>query len=310
MSNGREPKEHETGPAQGPRPPLDGHRLADDPVSTAAIERLDVGGRQLVALSDGFLLMGETMVGTADEPTAAFDALRADYEEVRLPLGCFFWPGETNVLVDTGFGPLAAAEGGWLIGGNLLHQLRRIGVRPEDVDVVALSHLHADHSGGLGDPGTGEPIYPNATTYIGSHDWEYFVEGSTAAIPLPDYTRAALESLADRGKITLVDGDAEIAPGVRRLSAPGHTPGHSLYVIHDDDERVLLLGDSMYCPQQLTNLDWGAAFDVDPALARATRERLQRDLELHGGGALGCHFPGLIAGRAVTDPDRGTRRAP
>ena len=63
--------------------------------------------------------------------------------------------------------------------------------------------------------------------------------------------------------------------------------------IHDHGERVLVLGDAMYCPQQLTELEWGAVSDVDPALARKTRERYERDLELHGGGAVGCHFPEL-----------------
>jgi hypothetical protein len=56
----------------------------------------------------------------------------------------------------------------------------------------------------------------------------------------------------------------------------------------------------MYCPQQLTNIDWEVTFDVDPALARRTRESYQRDLELHGGGAIGCHFPELRAARVLT----------
>ena len=63
---------------------------------------------------------------------------------------------------------------------------------------------------------------------------------------------------------------------------------------------VLVLGDAMYCPQQLSELEWGAVSDVDPALARKTRERYERDLELHGGGAVGCHFPELKVARALT----------
>ncbi len=70
--------------------------------------------------------------------------------------------------------------------------------------------------------------------------------------------------------------------------------------------RMLLLGDAVYCPQQLSHSDWQAASDVDPALARRTRETFLRDLELHGGEAVGSHFPGLIAGRGLPSSDVAT----
>jgi glyoxylase-like metal-dependent hydrolase (beta-lactamase superfamily II) len=119
-------------------------------------------------------------------------------------------------------------------------------------------------------------------------------------VPVAGHTAAALRHLESRGQVTVMDADTDIAPGVKRLSAPGHTPGHSIYVIHDHGERVMVLGDAMYCPQQLGELEWGAVSDVDPALARKTRERYERDLELHGGGAVGCHFPELKVARALT----------
>lgn len=283
-------------PAPGPLP---GARFAADPVSAQAAATIPVGGRTLLAVSDGFLVMSRGLIGTADHPSAGHEALSRRYGTVRLPLGCFFLPGERNVLIDTGVGPVDFAGKGTIVGGNLLPALARLGVRPEDIDVLALSHLHADHSGTIGELGTGEPVFPNARTFVGAGDWGYFVERAAAPVPVGEHTLAALRQLADRGQLELMDGDADIAPGVRRLAAPGHTPGHSIYVIHDRGERILLLGDAMYCPQQLTELDWGAATDVDPALARKTRERYERDLELHGGGAIGCHFPELKVARVL-----------
>jgi glyoxylase-like metal-dependent hydrolase (beta-lactamase superfamily II) len=276
------------------------HPLRDDPVSSAAVNRIPVGNRTLVALSDGFLMMDRDFLGTPEEPTLAHDVLAPRYGEVRLPLGCFLLPGERTVLIDTGYGPGSFRDLGRLVGGNLLPQLAAQDVRPEDIDVLALSHLHRDHSGTVGYLESGEPVFPNARTYIGRGDWEFFVEQQLAPIPIPEHTRIALLELDRRGLVELMDDDLDVAPGVRRLAAPGHTPGHSIYVIHDAGDRVMLFGDALYCPQQLDNLEWSVTFDVDPALARRTRQRFERDLELHGGGALGCHFPGLLLGRALS----------
>ena len=279
---------------------LHGTEFASDPVSTEAVNEISVGDRTLFGVSDGFLIMTERFLGTAEHPTAGYDAVSQVYGKPRLPLGCFFLPGEQNVLIDTGLGPVKLEGRATLIGGNLLPALARIGVRPEDIDVLALSHLHGDHSGTIGRLQSGEPVFPNARTFVGAGDWEYFVEREAAPVPIAEHTAAALRELEGRGQVTVLDADADIAPGVRRLSAPGHTPGHSIYVIHDHGERVMILGDAMYCPQQLSELEWGAVSDVDPALARKTRERYERDLELHGGGAVGCHFPELKVARALT----------
>ena len=281
--------------------PLAGHRLRDDPVSGAAFRELRVGDRTLYAVSDGFLLMAPEMVGTPDHRTAGHDALRAVYGEVRLPVGCFLLPGEPTVLVDTGMGPVDFGGRGTLIGGNLLPQLARIGVRPDDVDVVALSHLHGDHCGGLADPSTGEPVFGRARTLVGDTDWSYFVERGHGVVPVADHVRQALLELDRRGLVTLVSGDTEIAPGVQRLAAPGHTPGHSVYAVHDGGERLLLVGDSAHCPAQLRHVDWSVAFDVEPSSARRHREWLRNELRSAGViGALGSHFPEF---RLVTADD-------
>jgi glyoxylase-like metal-dependent hydrolase (beta-lactamase superfamily II) len=282
--------------------PIDTHPLRDDPVSGGAVTALPVGNRTLVAVSDGFLTLVPEFLGPPGNPTAAYDALRPRYAPPRLPLGCFLLPGDEPALIDAGYGPHQLVAQGTMAGGRLIEQLARQGVQPDDVRVLALSHLHADHVGWVGDR-HGEPVFPNAQVYIGQGDWEYFVDGTGEPQPGP-HILAALCQLADRGQVTLVDGEQDIAPGLRRLHGAGHTPGHSLYVAHDAGERVLLLGDAMYCPQQLTSLDWEAAMDVDPVLARRTRETLARDLERHGGQALGCHFPELVGARVLADPGR------
>jgi glyoxylase-like metal-dependent hydrolase (beta-lactamase superfamily II) len=161
---------------------------------------------------------------------------------------------------------------------------------------IALSHLHPDHVGWLATK-QGELVFDNAEIIMGAADWRYFVEdrfGDLAA-----HLRHALEDLHRDGRVRLLDGETDLTPAITAMPAPGHTPGHTVFAIHDRGERALLLGDAVHCPQQLTHAEWGAAGDADRALAAATREALRRDLERHGGLALGCHFPDLRAIRLL-----------
>jgi len=280
--------------------PLHDHPLVDDYVSAGATRDLKVGDRTLHAFSDGFLLMTPDFIGNPDSPTAGYDMLAAQYGQVRLPLGCFLLRGERNVLIDTGYGPVDNRGGGFMIGGRLLTHLARLGLQPADIDIVALTHLHGDHTGTLGYLNSGEPVFPNARTIIGAADWQPSVVARTAPLPRPGHTLAALFELNARGLVEFLDDDQEIAPGVIRLAAPGHTPGHSIYVVQDHGERAIVLGDAMYCPQQLDDIELVRVGDIDPVLARRTRERLLIDLARHGGMAIGCHFPELKAARVLT----------
>jgi glyoxylase-like metal-dependent hydrolase (beta-lactamase superfamily II) len=252
----------------------------------------------MVALSDGFIVMDPDFIGSPEHPTGAHDILADARGEMVMPIGCFLIRGERNVLVDLGYGPHDENGAGTMVGGNLLHELRVAGLRPEDIDVVALSHLHPDHVGWLGDS-DGRPLFPSAQVYIGSGDWDHFVVSATAALPLAPHIRATLVDLFARGSITLMESDLAITPHVTRLSAPGHTPGHSIYAVHSGDDRAMLFGDAVYCAEQMTELDWAAATDVDRVLARETREKYVRQLEREGGLGLGCHFPALTAQRLL-----------
>ena len=278
--------------------PLAGHPDAADPGSAAARQVLRVGERTILAMSDGVVVIPPAFIGTPEHPTAGHDAVRGADGRAPLPVGCFLVPGDTTVLIDAGFGPADHEGRGTLVGGGLLGALADNGFRPADIDVLALSHLHLDHVGWLADL-AGRPTFARARVLVGRADWEYFVEGGDAALPLADHIRAGLLAIAQAGRLTLLDADGPIAPGVTRLAAAGHTPGHSVFVVSDGPDRALLLGDALYCPAQLTQTDWAALTDVDPDLARATRRRLAGDLAERGGAAVGCHFPGLRAGRLL-----------
>jgi glyoxylase-like metal-dependent hydrolase (beta-lactamase superfamily II) len=90
-----------------------------------------------------------------------------------------------------------------------------------------------------------------------------------------------------------------IAPGLDTLSTPGHTPGSTTLVLSSGTERIMFLGDVVHCPVQLEDDEWGALFDVDPDLARRTRNALADELEGTTTRVSGAHFPQLTFGRLV-----------
>jgi glyoxylase-like metal-dependent hydrolase (beta-lactamase superfamily II) len=253
---------------------------------------IPIGDRVLLALNDGVMHPPASYF----DPPSTYDRLVDADGHIDSPVGAFFWPGDTNVLIDAGVGPVDYRGLGLLIGGELPNELRLAGFEPGDVDILALSHLHLDHVGWLAST-EGELTFPNATVVIARGDWDHFLVEHPEQ--LDDHLRFALQALLERGRVELIDGEHDVAPGIKLLPAPGHTPGHSVFALHDHSDRMLLLGDAVFCPLQLSEHDIGVQSDLDPVASRRTRELLARELERHGSLAVGCHFPGLVEGRLL-----------
>ena len=95
------------------------------------------------------------------------------------------------------------------------------------------------------------------------------------------------------------DGSRPLLPGVDVLAAPGHTPGSTIIVLSSGTARGLLLGDVVYCPLELIDDEWAGLGDVDPELAKRTRNALARELEGTDVRVSGAHFPEMHFGRLV-----------
>lgn len=251
---------------------------------------MKVGEIEVIPVSDGELKMPPQYFPNAD--WSVHRDLLNEEELLVLSLGCFVVrTGGQTVLVDSGIGPV---ESPFVKGGELPARLEASGVKPSDVDIVLLTHLHNDHIGWM--VRDERPFFDASKVKVGKADWEHFVEKGDPA----DFARQSMEVLAADGRIELIEGDSAIAPGITSLHAPGHTPGHMCVVVSSGTDRVLLLGDAVMCPIQIEETEWQAMGDVDPDLARRTRESLSRELETDGGIAVGSHFPGLRFGRVLT----------
>jgi glyoxylase-like metal-dependent hydrolase (beta-lactamase superfamily II) len=175
--------------------------------------------------------------------------------------------GGTVVLVDTGIGHLGLPRHD--ITGRIEEELLVVGLTPGDVDHVVYTHLHADHAGGacLLD---GRPRFPNARHHVHPEDWDFFGIRRTPN----DFTgRFAMAALEELGMLELEAGDHDVASGVHVIHAPGHTPGHRMVRLDVGDEDLLLTGDLLHVPPQVTTPAWSSNHDEDPELASRTRAR-------------------------------------
>lgn len=216
----------------------------------------------------------------------------------RLPfvMGGFLVRGNGHTtLIDLGLGQGTMMG---ITGGGFMTHLATYGVSAEDVTDVVFTHLHGDHIGwGVRD---GRPTFVNATYRSSQADLDYFVHQGNA----DELEKATLDVIASRIVAWGTGSTSTLVPGIDQFAAPGHTPGSSVIVINDDSQRAMLLGDVVHCPVQLVDDEWSGLFDVDPALARRTRNALARELEGDPTLVAAAHFPDLKFGRLLRGEGR------
>jgi glyoxylase-like metal-dependent hydrolase (beta-lactamase superfamily II) len=257
---------------------------------------MKIGEIELTALSDGECRLGPGWYSGFDRDRHAW--MLADDGRVHIPIGCYLVrTGDRLVLLDAGLGPTSQD---WADGGLLPGALAAIGVRPADIDTVVCTHLHVDHAGWL--VHEDEPFFPSATVWFGAADWTLFVD---EADELHQSVADAMRLLRDRDRLHAIDSDmTTIAPGITARATPGHTPGSCSLVLASGDARAVLLGDAVECPLQVEETDFYIISDVDPDLAKRTRETLWRELEGTETLVGAAHFPDLQLGRILSGEGR------
>ncbi|KAB7623337.1 MBL fold metallo-hydrolase [Alkalilimnicola sp. S0819] len=217
-----------------------------------------------------------------------------------------------TVVIDTccGNDKERPARPGWhRRQGDYLEQLAAQGVRPEDVDLVMCTHLHADHVGWNTrlENGRWVPTFPNARYVFAKREYDYWLDEHRAAGPegniLYGSFRDSVLPVIDSGQAELVaDGHSPLA-GVHLEIAPGHTPGAALIHLESEGARAVVCGDLLHHPLQLLRPEVSTRFCVDPEGARRTRQRVLAELAGTETWVVPGHFLPPSIGRIERDGD-------
>jgi glyoxylase-like metal-dependent hydrolase (beta-lactamase superfamily II) len=206
-------------------------------------------------------------------------------------------------MIDSGSG-----VGQWQANAtNLPANMKAAGIDRSQISTILVSHFHPDHVWGLMEKGTNAAVYPNAELIVSSTEYNWWTEPGRVE-KLPDGRKPAGKRIGDVFPTwknwKLVEDNAEVAPGVRLLAAPGHTPGHSAFLVTSGKDQLMVSNDAMYVPALLApHPDWQGAYDQDGATAVATRRKLMDRVIADKMMVCGAHFPFPGRGTFTKDGD-------
>lgn len=237
-----------------------------------------VGEIECAALCDGTLPYPSNWFFSNAAPQEVENELRARQlptDHVLAAYTCLLVrTGKECVLVDTGAGGLAPGT------GELPQKLQELGVSPQQVTTVLLTHAHPDHIGGVLDK-AGQPAFRNARYVMSIREHEFWTQSpSLDRVGLEQFIKDMMLSAAQRNlpplkpQLELFDDEKEIVTGIRALATPGHTPGHVALLLSSGKEQLLITADAVLHPLHLAHPEWRAVFDLDPQTAANTRQKL------------------------------------
>jgi glyoxylase-like metal-dependent hydrolase (beta-lactamase superfamily II) len=260
--------------------------------------RMMLGDFEITALSDGTVDLPVDKLLTHTTPAKVDKALARSYLKSPLETSVNAYlvnTGSKLVLIDTGaaglFGPTL---------GRLMTSLKASGYQPEQIDEIYITHMHPDHVGGL--MADGKMAFPNATVRADKRDADYWLSQQNldkAPAESKGFFQGAMASLnpyVAAQRFSPFEGDTDLVPGIKAVATPGHTAGHSSYIIESRGQKLEIWGDLIHVAAvQFDDPSVTIAFDSDSTSAEAQRKRAFADAAKGGYLVAGSHlqFPGI-----------------
>jgi glyoxylase-like metal-dependent hydrolase (beta-lactamase superfamily II) len=239
------------------------------------------GDFELFVVSDGlFRLDGGAMFGVVPKVLWQKTDPANGSNRILLGLNCLLIKSKSDiVLVDTGIGTLHDEKfitmfGVDKSGGDLLQGLALIGLKPQDVTKVILTHLHFDHCGGNcfeNDEGKIVPTFPEATYFVQQGELEYAKRPDARS--RGSYLSKFWEPVAAAGQLEIISGNQEILPGVELYVTGGHTRDHQIVKIHSNGKTACFLADLVPTSSHLKTA-YVMAYDLYPRTTMEVKERV------------------------------------
>jgi glyoxylase-like metal-dependent hydrolase (beta-lactamase superfamily II) len=273
---------------------------------TVGFKKYKVGDIEVTAVYDGLWKKPHDPAflknASVDDTKAALTAAGQTTEFMPIPLTVLVLNiGGKLHMIDSGSG-----VGQWQANAtNLPGNMEKAGIDFKKISSILVSHFHPDHIFGLMEKGTNAAVFPNAEIVVQDTEYNWWTEaGRVEKLPEGRKPLGTRINAAFPGwkNFKLVKDGAEVAPGVRLLNAPGHTPGHAAYHVSSGAAQLMISNDVMYVPALLApHPEWQGAYDQDGPLAVTTRKNLIDRVIAEKMMICGSHFPFPGLGSFVKD---------
>lgn len=243
---------------------------------TDEIFRFGIGDFICYSIFDGYYEGGKaSQLFSNAEPAILANELERyglRHDDIFLPCSCLLVKSEEQVLlIDTGYGVFSKENPYAPNAGRLINNLSYLGIKPEQIDKVILTHCDGDHIGGTINEG-GNPRFSNAQYMISQKEWSHWRTRYQSNSLNDEEKRFFLRYLFSvENQVNLVPDTCEILKGIKAILSPGHSPGHLIVEITSNGKGLIYLSDSICHSLHLKYPDWKMAFEHDPDLAIQSR---------------------------------------